>query len=422
MIFLREKPAPLGPVMIKISRVPVVPAERANRGRSALLLSVAVAVLAVLPAAAARASTAPPATVTVAPVAVENVAPAYNFIGKVVAIQSVSVVPRVTAFIEDVPVRQGTEVQAGQVLFQLQKAQYQAALDSARAQLAHDQAVLAQGRGDLERYQQLAKENSIAQQQSADQAFLVQQDEATVKLDEANVENAKLNLSYTTIASPIAGQIGAVTLTKGNLLTPSTPALATINQLDPIRVVFSVSYLMNDQEKAGLSPAKAATRAIRLKLPNGSAYKSAGKIAFFDNQVNAQTGTVSIYADFPNPDHLLLPGTLVTVEVHRAKPQVRPLVPVAAVQTNQSGSFVLVVGSEDKVEERPVTLGSQIAQDFIVEKGLVGGERVIIAGVQKVKLGQTVHPVAAPPVAASPATASAKSGAAGAGVATDPSD
>lgn len=400
-----------------IARLPTMRGRPSDWSRPVLLLSLA---LSTLPAAAApTAPGSPPPTVTVAVIAVQNVAPVYSFIGRVVAIESVNVVPRVTAFIDDVPVRQGSEVQAGQVLFQLQKEQYQAALQSAQAQLAHDEALLAEARGDLERYEQLAKQNSIAKQQAADQAFLVQQDEATVKLDQANVDNAKLNLSYTTISSPIAGQIGAVTLTKGNLVTPTTPALATINQLDPIRVVFSVSYLMNAAEKAGLSPAKAAARTIEIKLPDGSSYKSAGKIAFFDNQVSAQTGTVSIYADFPNPDHLLLPGTLVTVEVHRAKPQERPLVPVEAVQTNQTGSFVLVVGSDDKVEEQPVTLGSQIAQDFIVEKGLGGGERVIIGGVQKVKVGETVHPVSSPPAAA---TASAGGREPSTGAASDPGD
>jgi membrane fusion protein, multidrug efflux system len=403
-----------------IDRPPAMRARPRHWGRSALLLSLALGALAVRPAAAATPAPAiPPPTVTVTTIAVQNVAPVYSFIGRVIAIQTVNVVPRVTAFIDDVPVRQGSEVQAGQVLFQLQKEQYQAALQSAQAQLAHDQALLAEARDDLDRYEQLAKQNSIAKQQAADQGFLVQQDEATVKLDQANVDNAKLNLSYTTITSPIAGQIGAVTLTKGNLVTPSTAALATINQLDPIRVVFSVSYLMNAAEKAGLSPAKAAARIIALKLPDGSSYKSDGKIAFFDNQVSAQTGTVSIYADFPNPDHLLLPGTLVTVEVHRAKPQERPLVPSEAVQTNQSGSFVLVVGSDDKVEERPVTLGAQVAQKFIVEKGLAGGERVIVAGVQKVKAGQTVNPAAAPPAAA---TASADGGEPSTGVANDPGD
>jgi membrane fusion protein, multidrug efflux system len=399
-----------------IDHLPEVPARRSDWGRSALLLGFALSMLTVLPPAATRARGAPLPTVTVAPIAVQNVAPVSSFIGRVITIQSVSVVPRVTAFIDSVPVKQGSEVKTGQILFQLQKAQYQAALQSAQAQLAHDQALLAEARDDLDRYQQLAKQNSIAKQQAADQAFLVQQDEATAKLDQANVDNAKLNLSYTTISSPIAGQIGAVTMTKGNLVTPSTPALATINQLDPIRVVFSVSYLMNAAKKAGLSPAKAAARIIQLKLPDGTSYKSAGQIAFFDNQVNQQTGTVSIYADFPNPDHLLLPGTLVTVEVHRAKPQEQPLVPAEAVQTNQSGSFVLLVDSDDKVEEQPVTLGSQIDQSFIVGKGLTGGERVIIAGVQKVKPGETVHPVSAPPAG----TASVKSGHLDMDVASDP--
>jgi membrane fusion protein (multidrug efflux system) len=414
----RGKPAPLGALMSMIDRLHRMVAKPGGSSRSALFFGFALVVLAALPAAAAKPArgAAPPPAVTVARIAARNVAPVYGYIGRVIAIHSVNVVPRVTAFIEDVPVRQGTQVKAGQVLFQLQKAQYLAALQSAQAQLAHDQAVLGGARGDLARYQQLAKENSIAKQQAADQAFLVQQDEATVKLDEANVDNAKLNLSYTTITSPIAGQIGAVTLTRGNLVTPTTPALATINQLDPIRVVFSVSYLMSAQDKAGLWPANAADLAVRLKLPNGSLYNSAGKIAFFDNQVSAQTGTVSIYADFPNPHHVLLPGTLVTVEVHRAKARERPLVPVEAVQTNQSGSFVLMVGPDNKVEERPVTLGSQIGQDFIVEKGLAGGERVIISGVQKVKPGETVNPVEAPAAQA----ALAKSGTPGPTVASDP--
>jgi membrane fusion protein, multidrug efflux system len=401
-----------------IDHLPKKLARRGDLGRSALPLGFALSMLIVLPSTATSARGGPLPTVTVAPIAVQNVAPVYSFIGRVIAIQSVSVVPRVTAFIDSVPVTQGSEVKTGQVLFQLQKTQYQAALQSAQAQLAHDQALLAEARDDLDRYQQLAKQNSIAKQQAADQAFLVQQDEATVRLDQANVDNAKLNLSYTTIISPIAGQIGAVTLTKGNLVTPSTPALATVNQLDPIRVVFSVSYLMNTAEKAGLSPAKAAARTIQLKLPDGAAYKSAGQIAFFDNLVNQQTGTVSIYADFPNPYHLLLPGTLVTVDVHRTEPQKQPLVPVEAVQTNQNGSFVLLVDSDDKVEEQPVALGSQVAQSFIVEKGLTGGERVIIDGVQKVKPGETVDPVSAPPAAA----ASAESDASVTGTVSDPGD
>jgi membrane fusion protein (multidrug efflux system) len=384
-----------------------------------LLALVAIPAAATALAGGSAQAAAPPPAVTVAPVVVKNVAPVYTFIGRVVAIHSVQVVPRVTAFIDSVPVRQGSEVKAGQVLFQLQKAQYQAALQSAQAQLMSAQAGLQQAQLAYQRASRL-NQRGFEAQANLDQAIATRdKDQAAVLSAEAGLAQAKLNLSYCTITSPIAGRIGTVTLTKGNLVTPSTPALATINQLDPIRVVFSVAYrvMVSAEQKTGVSPNQLAPAlTVDLKLPDGSEYKQTGKIAFLNNQVSTQTGTVSVYADFPNPDRLLLPGAFVDVEVHRAKPQERPLVPAEALQTNQSGSYVLVVGANDKVERRPVTLGSQIAQDFIVDRGLVGGERVIVAGVQKVRPGETVHPVPAPPAAA----ASAENGAPGASTQSDP--
>ncbi|MGH7037052.1 MAG: efflux RND transporter periplasmic adaptor subunit [Stellaceae bacterium] len=398
-------------------------AQRKPRRAFAPPVPVLAAVLAAsLPAwsgAAAQAAASPPA-VTVALVVVENVAPVYTFIGRVAAIHSVQIVPRVTAFIEDVPVRQGSEVKVGQVLFQLQKAQYQAALQSAQAQLMSAQAGLQQAQLAYQRAAKLSQQGFTAQA-NLDQAIATRdQDKAAVLTAQANLAQAQLNLGYCTITSPIAGRIGTVTLTKGNLVTPSTPALATINQLDPIRVVFSVTYrvMVAAQQKTGATQGQLTSRlAVDLKLPDGSEYKPAGKIAFLNNQVNPQTGTVSFYADFPNPDRLLLPGAFVNVEVHRAKPQERPLVPAEALQTDQSGSYVLIVGSNDKVVARPVTLGPQIAQNFVVTKGLSGGERVIVAGVQKVKPGERVNPVPAPAAAA----ATAENGTPpGAPVKTDP--
>ncbi len=216
---------------------------------------------------------------------------------------------------------------------------------------------------------------------------------------QAKVVQAGLDLSYCTIASPIDGRIGAIALTKGNLVTPSTPALATVNQLDPIRVVFSVSdrVMVSAMQRTGATSNQiAADLVLNLRLPDGSDYQHSGKIAFQGNQVDPKTGTVSVYADFPNPEGLLLPGAYENVEVRRAQPQERPLVPAEALQTSQNGSFVLVVGQDNKVKQQQVTLGRQIAQNFIVEKGLSGGERVIIAGVQKVKSGETVNPEPAP--------------------------
>ncbi len=344
--------------------------------------------------AAAPAPSVPPPAVAVVPVQVQNVAPENTFIGRVTPIQSVQVVPRVTAFIEDVPVKQGSDVKAGEVLFQLQKTQYQAVVQAAQAQLDSAKAALQNAQLAYQRAAQLAKQGFEAQS-NLDQATATRdQDAAQVLSAQANLAQAALNLSYCTIVSPIDGRIGAVTLTKGNLVTPSTPALATVNQLDPIRVVFSVSdnVLVNVQQQTGANQNQIASQVVvNLKLPDGKEYNQTGKISFLNNEVDPQTGTVSVYADFANPQRLLLPGAFVTVSAKRATPQERPVVPVAAVQTEQKGSYVLVVGPDDKVKQQPVTLGRQIAQDYIIEKGLTGGENVIVEGVQKVRPGETVR-------------------------------
>lgn len=350
---------------------------------------------------------APPPSVLVAPVKVENVAPVYSYIGNVQAIQSVQIVPRVTAFIDKEPVAQGSDVAAGEVLFELQKAQYEAAVQAAQAGLDSAKAALLNAQLQYERAQKLNNEGFEATSNLDTATSTRDQDQANVLSAQANLALANLNLSYCTIASPITGRIGVFTLTRGNLVTPSTPALTTVNQMDPIRVVFSVSDrdLVNVQQRSGDSLKQmAAELSVRLTLPNGAPYDEAGRISFLDNRVDPQTGTISIYADFPNPRRLLVPGAYATINLHRAKPEERPLVPVAAVQTEQGGSYVLIVGSDNKVAQRTVELGRQIAQNYIVTKGLSGGEQVIVEGVQKVRPGETVQPQPAP---AETATASA---------------
>jgi membrane fusion protein (multidrug efflux system) len=369
---------------------------RTNTGR-AILLSI---MLSAAPACAQTASptAGPPPAVTVAPVVVKDVAPAQTFVGRVAAIEAVQIVARVTAFIDEVAVEQGSNVKAGQVLFRLEQAQYAAAVEAAQAQLASANAAVLQAQRAYDRAAQLAQRN-VETQANLDQARATRdQGQANVQAARANLDQAKLNLSYTTIASPIDGRVGAVSLTKGNLVTPSTPALATVNELDPIRVVFSVSdrLLVSAQQRAGASAASIAQGLkINLLLSDGSRYGETGSIAFLGNEVDRATGTVSVYADFPNGQALLLPGAFVTVEVSRANPEPRPLVPLQAVQTQQSGSFVLVVGADNKVAQQPVQLGRQVGQDFIVTSGLSGGERVIVEGTQKVHPGEVVNPTTA---------------------------
>jgi membrane fusion protein (multidrug efflux system) len=342
----------------------------------------------------AAAQAQPPPAVTVATIRRENVAPVTSFIGRVSAIQSVQIVARVTAFIDDVPVKQGSDVAAGDVIYQLQTSQYEADVKSAQAQLQSAQAGLRNTELAYGRASQLNRQGFEAQATLDTATVNRDQAQAAVLTAQANLALAALNLSYCTIRSPIDGRIGAITLTKGNLLTPSTPALATVNQLDPIRVVFAVSdrvVVRVKQENPGSSQEElAAGLAVDLTLGDGSHYPHTGKIAFVANQVDPATGTVSVYADFPNPQRLLLPGAYVNVDVRREQPDEEALVPLAAVQTDQNGSYVLTVGADGKVAQVPITIGRQIAQSAIVSKGLNGGERVIVEGVQKVRPGQVV--------------------------------
>jgi membrane fusion protein (multidrug efflux system) len=365
---------------------------------------IACALVGVAPALAAT----PLPSVIVSPVETANIAPSFSNIGHVIAIQSVKIVPRVTAFIDQVNFVQGSTVKAGQVLFTLQQDQYQAALESAQAQLASAQAALENAQLQYERAARLNATGFEATANLDSDIATRNEDQANVLAAQANLANAQLNLGYCTITAPIDGRIGAVVLTKGNLVTTSTGTLATINQLDPIRVEFSVSSdsPILDAAHSNTSESKFA---ISLQLPDGKMYPIKGKIAFLDNQVDTSTGTVNVYADFANPDALLLPGAYVNVETAPATPENVLLVPVAAVQTDQSSQFVLLVGTDNKVTQQTVTLGEQVGQNFIVDSGLSQGDRVIVDGIQKVKVGQQVNPSLEPNQQASASSNSATS-------------
>ena len=340
----------------------------------------------------------PPPSVLVTPVTAQNIAPSFSNIGHVMAIQSVKIVPRVTALINEVDFKQGSTVKTGQVLFTLQPEQYQAALQTAQANLDAARAALENAELAYQRARHL-NATGFEAQSNLDAALATRnEDQANVLSAQASLADAALNLSYCSITAPIDGRIGAVTLTKGNLVTTSTGTLATINQLDPIRVVFSVSSNSPILAAAQSSPPKSPF-VISLDLPNGKPYPEKGKIAFLDNQVDTNTGTVNVYADFPNPNGLLLPGAYVNVDTAPAQAREALLVPVSAVQTDQTSQFVLIVRPDNKVVQQTVTLGDQIGQNYVVKSGVNLGDRVIVDGIQKVKVGQTVSPSVAPDAA-----------------------
>jgi membrane fusion protein, multidrug efflux system len=380
----------------------------------AALLALAVCLAA--PAAAQQAGKAgdtPPPAVVVAAVETKAVDNSSRFIGNIKAIQSVALTARVEGFLQDVAFEEGSMVAQGQVLYRIEQDQYQADLDQAEGQLAAAKAdsdaaaaALEDKEADFQRQATLIKKGDTSQT-AFDQAKAAR-DEAKANVEkakaseqqaQATVDNAKINLGYTTIASPIAGRIGATAVTAGNLVSATSGTLATVAQLDPIRAVFSVpsADLVQLQKRLG-SGTRAETRATyvpKLVLPDGTDYDHPGSIAFADNQVSATTGTVAIYADFPNPNQVLLPGQFVSVVVHQAKQEELPVVPAAAIQRSRDGVEVYVVDGDDRVQVRTVELGTTVGAGYAVKSGLAAGELVIVSGLQKVEPGMTVKPTGA---------------------------
>ena len=370
----------------------------ACRVRPRVLTTLLVALIA--PSAAVRAADAPAPAVTVAPIELKNVAPANNYIGRVQAIQSVALIARVQAFVDKIDFQEGGMVKAGQLLFELQKPPYQAAVDAAEAALQKASATLRNAELTYQRDLSLRRGAVISQQQIDTDQATRDAAAADVLSARANLETANINLGYTSITSPIDGRIGKALYTQGNLVGGSnTSPLATVVQVDPIRVIFSVADrdIVDALQRTHQTSAKiAATLSLSLQLPNGQAYPQKGEIEFVDNQVDPATGTVPVWGRFANPDGLLIPGGFVTVDVRRAQPEERPVVPVQAVQNDKSGQFVLLVGPDNKVRQQYVKVGPQLGQEWIVNEGLQSGETVIMEGLQKVQPGQVVNPQPAP--------------------------
>jgi membrane fusion protein (multidrug efflux system) len=336
---------------------------------------------------------APLPSVVVEAVTDKSVAAQVEYVGRTQASQRVDIRARVSGTLLKRPFEEGTEVEAGAVMFDIDPAEFSADLLSATANLAKAEASYAEHKRNLERYTTLVEKNSPAVSESqydiakskADQA------KAEVSAAQAQVDQAKLDLSYATIISPIKGRSGIATADVGNLIGPDSGVLVTVLNIDPIDVRFSIGervYLnFMEATKAGT----AETFTPQIKLANNKLYEHAGKIDVVDNKVDPATGTINIRLAFPNPDRILVPGLYVSVILTNAKPQNRVVVPQAAVQENQSGPFVLIVSAESRVEARPIKMGERLNTGVVVLEGLVPGETIITEGIQKVRPGVEVH-------------------------------
>ncbi|HEY9461034.1 MAG TPA: MdtA/MuxA family multidrug efflux RND transporter periplasmic adaptor subunit [Paralcaligenes sp.] len=322
-------------------------------------------------------------------------------IGTVTAFNTVTVQSRVAGPLRKVAFIDGQKVRQGDLLAQIDPDTYQVQLEQALGTQKQNQAQLQNARRDLQRYQLLFKQNSIAKQQVDAQAALVQQLQGTEKSDQAAVDSAKLQLDFTRITAPISGRLGLRMVDQGNLIsTTSTSGLVVITQTQPISVIFT---LPQAQLPEVLAQRAAGTRlAVDLYDRDDRNKIASGELMAIDNQIDVATGTVKLKARFANEDESLFPNQFVNVHLHVSSNDAALLAPTMAVQQGSIGPFVYLVNPDDKVHVQPVTTGTVDGQNVAIKSGLSAGQRVVTEGLDRLREGATVSVVA--PAASATAT------------------
>jgi RND family efflux transporter MFP subunit len=332
--------------------------------------------------------------VTVAPVIIQDINPPTEYIGHVEAIQVVDLRARVEGFLEQINFIEGDNVPSGKLLYTIEQAPYLAEVAVDKAHVAQAEAELTRANQHLKRLRSVLSASIPAM--DLDDAVAAQlRAEAQIAIARANLNRSLLDLGYTTIKAPISGRIGSTAYTRGNLVGPASKPLARIVQMDPIRVVYSISDNDLAAIQIALNDATAGQKHLalvpRLRLSNGTILDTEGRIDFVDNEMDPATGTIAIRAEFDNSKNLLIPGQYVNVLVTLTQPKPRPVVPQAAVLVNQQGRYVLVVDSENVANVRQITIGQAVGAMWAVESGLTAGEQVIVEGIQKVRPGEPVQ-------------------------------
>jgi membrane fusion protein, multidrug efflux system len=340
---------------------------------------------------------APPPSVIAVPARVEAVEDQREFVGRIVAIDKVDLRARVQGFLKRRAFTEGSDVEGGDLLFEIEPDQYLAIVQQREADLSKAKADQLNTAAQLKRGLELLKEKNIAQAKVDELQAADSIAKASIEQAKAALDSAKLDLSYTRVLAPLAGRVGLAKYSIGNLVGPESGPLATLISHDPIYVQFPLTQrelleAKRDVQAGGGDPRKVV---IRVRLPDGQLYDQPGHLNFVDVTTDAGTDTVTLRAELPNPDRFLVDGQYVGVVVQAGEPESAIVIPQSALQVDQQGAFVLIVDAEGKAQVRRVQTGTPKGPLMAVKSGLKEGELVIAEGIQAVRPGQEVK--ATPP-------------------------
>ncbi|MCX4192589.1 efflux RND transporter periplasmic adaptor subunit [Methylophaga sp. OBS1] len=338
----------------------------------------------------------PPAAVNVMTLAPQAVTLTSSLPARTVAYRKADVRPQVSGIIEKRLFEEGSQIEAGQQLYQIDPALFEAELANARAELARAEAALKTAEARKSRYQNLLDDNAISRQEYDDALATFQQAEAEIQVRRAMLKTAQTNLDYTRVNAPISGRIGKSNVTEGALVTAQqSEVLATLHQLDPIYIDISQpSRALLDLRKKVIDREinQQSAPTVTLTLEDGSVYPHKGKLQFAEVDVDPSTGDVVLRAIMPNPDQLLLPGMFVRAEITEGQIDAAILAPQKAVSFNREGkATAFVVTQNNKVASRELNVGRAIDGHWLVKSGLSDGDQVIVAGLQKIAPGARVN-------------------------------
>ncbi|MBR1649246.1 MAG: efflux RND transporter periplasmic adaptor subunit [Alphaproteobacteria bacterium] len=319
----------------------------------------------------------------------EDVTPFSSVIGHVEALNSVSLQPQVSGYLEDVTFIEGSYVNEGDVLFVIEKQRYQATADLRKAELDAAKASLTRITKDYNRQKSL-NQQKFASEAKLDEAYAsLLQAQAAVKQAQANYELALIDLEHAEIKAPFSGKIGKAKITEGNYVSPASGVLASVVQTNPVRITFS----MTDKQISDILQNGMKNEHVnaRIELPNGKLVRMKSVNEFMDNAIDTNTATIAVYAEFQNDKEELIPGSYVNMNIDSGASRQAIVVPQSSIGQDEHGNYVLTVNNEDTVEQKRVSVGEALGSNQIIESGLKDGDRVIVQGLQKVADGKTVR-------------------------------